>query len=161
MARASKVVKSTRWSEPEPEKYMPFGLMLLLIGVSLFAIVVCAQRIIKTFTLSMDFVVEDSYQVCEQPLNNRCITHYTVKKSDGKEDDFVPFGYQFEEDLSLSDQHILKTRCSFIYQINGVEKPWPYLWQHIFVLLAGMAGIIFWFYLIRTRKLFFGRRKPH
>jgi len=155
--------KLIRWAavddDDEDQKYFPFALMLLLVCVSIFTIVVCARRISETFLLSMDFVVESSHQVCEMPLNNRCVTHYTVKNVDGTEDDFVPFGYQFWDDLLVSDPHILKAARSFTYEIDGTEKRWPYLWQHIFALFAGVAGLILSFKLISTRKLFFGWRR--
>jgi len=157
------MVKLIRWAtddDEEDEKYIPFGLMFLLMCVSLYAIVVSAQRIRDTFLLSIDFVVESSHQVCEAPLNNRCVTHYTVKNGDGTEHDFVPFGDPFSDDLLVFDPHIVKTARSFTYEIGGREERWPYLWQHIFALFAGVVGLIFLFKLISTRKLFFGFRRP-
>ncbi|OOG41306.1 hypothetical protein B0E51_06125 [Rhodanobacter sp. C05] len=87
------------------------------------------------------------------------MTHYTVKNVDGTEDDFVPFGYQFRDALLVSDPHILKTAHSFTYEIDGTEKRWPYLFQHIFALFAGIVGLILSFKLMNTRKLFFGWRR--
>lgn len=133
--------------EVDERKYRAFVPMLALICLSIFAIVTCFQRVSDTFFLSADFTVEDSYRICEQPLNNRCVTHYRIKEFDGRSGDFVPFGDQFEEGMLVPDVHIAKKEYSFSYEIDGIRRQWPYLWTHIFVLLAGIVGLVAWFRL--------------
>lgn len=129
----------------EDDAYLPLRVMLPLIVVSLFAIFVCTKRIFITYFSSMDMVVGGSYKICEEPLHNRCVTHYRVEYPNGEEGDFVPFGYQFNHDILMTNPHIAKEEYSFIYKINGDNELWPYLWKHVFVLFLGCGGVIIWF----------------
>ncbi|NII74467.1 hypothetical protein FHW84_003057 [Dyella sp. SG562] len=130
------------------KEYRAFVPMLIFICLSVFAIVTCAQRISDTFLFSADFTVESSYRVCQQPLNNRCVTHYRIKNLDGNMGDFVPFGDQFGEYMLDPDVHITKRQYSFSYEVDGIGRRWPYLWTHIFILLAGVFGVVIWFRLM-------------
>lgn len=131
----------------DEREYRAFAPMLMFVCLSLLAIFTCAQRISDTFLFSANFTVEDSYRICQQPLNNRCVTHYHIKKLDGSSGDFVPFGDQFGEGMLDPDVHIAKSQYSFSYEIDGISRRWPYLWPHIFVFLAGIAGLVVWFQL--------------
>ena len=124
--------------------HLRFGHKLLLLCLSIFSAVLCEGRIIDTFLLSADFTVKSTYRVCEQPLNNRCVTHYDVLESDGASGDFVPFGYQFEPGILQPEVHIRKNAYSFRYEIDGISRRWPYLWSHIIVFLVGIAGALVW-----------------
>jgi len=128
----------------ERPEFFPFGLMQLLAIGSCIAIFISASRIYDNFVLTMGFTIENSYQICEQPLNNRCVTHYVVKELDGASGDFVPMGNQFRQGVLESDPQIIKKSDSFTYEVNGTDEQWPYLWQQVFVLLSGIAGVILW-----------------
>ena len=149
--RASGVVKE--------KKYFPFGIMLLLLVISFFAVFQCAGRLISTYNCAIDMVVQDNYQICEQPLNNRCVTHYRVTNSRELESDFVPFGYQFEQGLLKSNPHIEKKAYGFTYRIDGESQQWPYLWQHVGVMLIGVIGLGICVGLLRSRSFYFGWRR--
>ena len=129
------------------KEYRAFVPMLMFICLSVFALVTCVQRISDTFLFSADFTIENSYRVCQQPLNNRCVTHYRIKRLDGSTGDFVPFGDQFGEGMLDPDVHVAKRQYSFSYEIDGMGRRWPYLWTHILVFLAGTAGVVLWFRL--------------
>jgi len=64
-----------------------------LLVCSLVALSTGLWSIAGTYFYTGRFTIESHHEVCEQPLNNRCITHYEVRRSSGKRDDFVPFIY--------------------------------------------------------------------
>lgn len=147
--------------EEDEREYRAFAPMLMFMCLSVFAIFTGAQRISDTFLFSANFTVENSYRVCQQPLNNRCVTHYRIREPDGSGGDFVPFGDQFGEGMLDPDVHIAKSQYSFSYEIDGIRRRWPYLWTHIFVLLAGIAGLVIWFRLKGPCYLAaWGKREP-
>ncbi|WP_267225609.1 hypothetical protein [Dyella silvae] len=128
---------------------LAFVAMLGLIFWSGVVVLICASRIATVFFSAEDFVISTPYQVCEQPLNNRCETHYSIVRADGKVGDFVPFGYQFKHGLLVEGTHIAKSAASFSYVIDGTFEPWPYLGTHVLALLGGLCGVLTWLFLIR------------
>jgi hypothetical protein len=120
----------------ERPAFFPFGLMLMLVLGGYFAFAISVPAIYGNYHAAMDFTVEDSYQVFEQPSNNRCETHYVVKESDGSKGDFVPVPYQFESGVLEADPQIKKCRVasrttSMAYGRSGptfgVVQPWASL----------------------------------
>jgi hypothetical protein len=116
--------------------------MLMLGFGGYFAFAISIPAIYGNYHAAMDFTVEDSYQACEQPLNNRCETHYVVRKSDGSKGDFVPVPYQFESGVLEADTQIRKGTGSFTYEVDGMRQEWPYLWRCAAAGFIGVLGVI-------------------
>jgi hypothetical protein len=121
--------------------------MTMILVLSLFAIFTCGHRIVAMYFFTADFTVENLYKVCEQPLNNRCVTHYAIRLSDGSLNDFVPFGTEFEHNDLYDGVHIVKRDRGFEYEIGGLPKPWPNLQEQGFLFLAGIGGLLLWWKL--------------
>jgi hypothetical protein len=119
--------------------------MILLL--SLLSTLICGYRIVAMFFLTTDFVVEKSYQVCEQPLNNRCETHFSIRLPEGSARDFVPFGTEFERDDLHEGAHIAKQSFGFDYGVSGLPMRWPSLMQQVLLFLAGLVGFVVWWTL--------------
>lgn len=124
-----------------------FAPILMLLFLSCIGISICTNRIARMYYWSANFTIQSSYRRCEQPLNNRCVTHYDTTDANGEAYDFVPFGNQFEPDVLKVELNIEKSSKSFEYRINDSEEQWPYLWQHIFVVIIGVCGIVLWIFL--------------
>lgn len=137
--------------DPDELASKPFVFVaaIALVFWSGFVVLLCANRIATVFFSAEDFVVGAPYQVCEKPLNNRCVTHYSIVRQDGSVSDFVPFGYQFEQSPLVEGTHIVKASTNFTYVINGSSKKWPYLDAHLMALIAGIGGVVAWFFLVR------------
>jgi hypothetical protein len=135
------------------EKVIRFVFTTMLLAIALIAFSVCSWRIIVTFFSTDGFAVVSEHQVCEQPLNNRCITHYVITRKGGGQRDLVPFGYQFDPGYPDEGMSYSKDRWGFSYSINGVTEQWPYLWQHVAVLVLGIAGLLGWYFAGGPRVL--------
>jgi hypothetical protein len=128
------------------EKVTRFVFTTMLLAIALIAFSICSWRIIATFISTDGFAVTSVHQVCEQPLNNRCVTHYVVIHKDGVQHDFLPFGYQFGPDYPREGMFYSKDRLGFSYSINGATEQWPYLWQHVAVLVLSITGLLGWYF---------------
>jgi hypothetical protein len=127
-----------------PIKFV-FTTMLLFVSLSLA--LVCGSRVVRFFFLTDNFIVSEFHSVCEMPLNNRCVTHYTIVRKDDLRGDFVPFGTEFEPDRLGPGVTFLKDEYGFLYKINNVSERWPYLKSQIILCLSGFLGLIFWYVL--------------
>jgi hypothetical protein len=107
----------------------------------------------RTYFFTGQFTIKSHHDVCEQPLNNRCVTHYEISRSNGQVEDFVPFIYQFDRDYLVEGSTFAKSRWGFSYEINGMQKPWPYLGSRVEVSLLGLAGMLFWRFVGGPRAL--------
>ena len=126
------------------EHVLRFTFTTLLLACSILALSTGLWSIAGTYFYIGGFAIESHREVCEQPRNNRCITHYEVRRDDGKVDDFVPFIYQFDQAYLLDGWMFTKSRWGFSYEINGVQKPWPYLGSRMEVSLLGLVGMFLW-----------------
>jgi hypothetical protein len=122
-----------------------FGLSWILLVASLAAAGTCGSRIVNFFFLTDNFVLGQSRLVCEMPLNNRCVTHYTIRRANGSVSDFVPFGNEFEDEKLLPGMRFEKNRNGFVYRINGLVENWPFLKSQVIVALFGILGLVIWF----------------
>lgn len=121
-----------------------FVFTALLLFMSLAAIVVCGSRIVKFFSLLDNFVIGDSYLVCEKPLNNRCVRHYTIYRGNGLKSDFVPFGTEFTSNYLDKGLKFEKRDYGFSYKINDQYEQWPLLGQQVIIFFLGLFGLTFW-----------------
>ncbi|WP_199101145.1 hypothetical protein [Dyella sp. ASV21] len=137
--------------DPEELSSNPFAFVAAigLIFWSGVVVLICASRIATVFFSAEDFVVRTPYQVCEQPLNNRCETHYSIVRAGGETGDFVPFGYQFKPGLLVEGTHIDKSAASFAYVIDDRPEQWPYLGAHVLALAGGVGGVLAWLFFVR------------
>lgn len=103
-----------------------------------------------TYFFTGRFTIESHHDVCLQPLNNRCVTHYEVRRGNGQVDDFVPFNYQFDR---VDGWTFAKARWGFSYEIHGAQEPWPYLWSRVESSLLGLAGMLVWCFVGGPRAL--------
>jgi hypothetical protein len=141
--------------DPDELSSNPFAFVAAigLIFWSCVVVLICTSRIATVFFSAEDFVVRTSYQVCEQPLNNRCETHYSIVRAGGKVGDFVPFGYQFKHGLLVEGTRIAKSAASFAYVIDDRPELWPYLGTHVLALSGGIGGVLAWLFFIRMGLL--------
>lgn len=124
-----------------PVRFVFFG--LLLMG-SLAAAATCGSRVVRFFFLADSFVVGQSRLVCEMPLNNRCVTHYAIRRQDGVVSDFVPFGNEFEHGGLAPGLRFEKSNYGFMYRINGSVERWPFLREQVIIFLLGIVGLLVW-----------------
>jgi hypothetical protein len=122
-----------------------FVFSTLLFVLSLGCVVICGYRVARFFFLIDSFVIQKSRDVCEQPLNNRCVNHYTVLRQDGKIEDFVPFGSEFERNRLIDGLVFKKNKYGFSYEINGLKEEWPALESQVICVFLGMLGLLGWF----------------
>lgn len=118
----------------------------LLLACSLMALSTGLWSIAGTYFYTDRFTIHSHHEVCEQPLNNRCITHFEVRRGDGQAEDYVPFVYQFDRAYLLDGWTFAKPQWGFSYEINGVQKPWPYLGSRVEVSLLGLLGMFLWYF---------------
>lgn len=131
------------WRELDHDAFVP---LMMILALSLVATLVSGDRIARMYLLTVDFVVEQSYRVCEQPLNNRCVTHYSIRLSDRSTQDFVPFGTELGGDF-YEGEHIVKDSVGFRYMVGSLPERWPFLWQQTFIFLLGVGGLVLWYML--------------
>ena len=124
-----------------------FVFSILLLACSFVAFSTGLWSIASTYFYTGRFTIESHREVCEQPLNNCCVTHYEVSLGAGQAVDFVPFIYQFDRSYLLDGWTFAKARWGFSYEINGVQKPWPYLGLRLEVSLLGLVGMIVWYFV--------------
>jgi hypothetical protein len=129
------------------ENVLRFVFTTLLLYWSSVAFSSGLWSIAATYFYTGRFTMESHHDVCEQPLNNRCITHYEVRRDDGRLDDFVPFIYQFDRSYLVAGWTFAKTGWGFSYEINGVQRPWPYFWSRVEWTLLGVAGLFVWYFV--------------
>lgn len=125
-----------------PVKFL-FAASVLVIGLLMGS--VCGYRIIRFFFTIDTFEVLSSYNVCEQPLNNRCIRHYIVLRPDGEKADLVPFGGEFEPYYLNDGFRSSKEKFGFSYRINDNYEIWPQLAETTFAFLSGIFLLIAWY----------------
>lgn len=125
-----------------------FAIACAVLFWSLLAVVISGSRLVSVYLSKSDFSVISSYEKCEQPYNNRCERHYTIRDQvTGDERDLVPFGGQFPISPLPDDVHILKRGYSFVYEVSGEREEWPSLGFYSFVLMCGLLVSVGWFYL--------------
>lgn len=129
------------------EHIFRFVFTTLLLVCSLLALSTGFWSIASTYFYTDRFTIESKHEVCEKPLNNRCITHYEVRRDGGLAEDYVPFIYQFDRADLLDGLTFAKPRWGFLYEINGVQKPWPYLGSRVKVSLLGLVGMSIWYFV--------------
>ncbi|NKJ23880.1 hypothetical protein [Dyella sp. SG609] len=129
------------------ENVLRFVFTTLLLVWSSVAFSTGLWSIGATYFYTGRFTIESHHDVCEQPLNNRCVAHYEVRRPDGELDDFVPFIYQFDPSYLVEGWTFAKNRWGFSYEINGAQKPWPYLWSRVEWTLLGIGGLSVWYFV--------------
>jgi len=110
-----------------------------------FSIFVAAHFVIS----KANFTIISTHIVCEQPLNNRCVTHYQVVTDDKSTIDFVPLGHEFASDDLLIGSHIEKVRFSIDYKVNGIAKEWQYWREKLIRLSIGITGLFIRYLLLK------------
>ena len=100
------------------------------------------------------FVVTSLADICEQPLDNRCVHHYFARRPNGSSADSEPFGYQFDGGLDVGAR-FSKDRVGFRYQLNGATMQWSDLGEQTKWFLVGLVGLSAWFLLRGPRKLMY------
>ncbi len=122
-----------------------FALTTIIIAGSMLLIGVAGVRVIKFYLLIDQFTVRSSHLVCEQPLNNRCVMHYTIDRTKSGNDDFVPFGGQFTSYPLKVGLTFEKVRYGFSYKLDGHFEQWPGLWAQLRRVAFGFLGVFIWF----------------
>jgi hypothetical protein len=65
--------------------------------------------------------------VCEQPLNNRCVTHYSIQNAGAQAPgDYRFYGYQFADGDLRAGNEVRKVGIGFAYSVNGRVKTWSH-----------------------------------
>src|SRR5690349_17646947 len=102
-----------------------FELLPVFAGLALFgfAAFYTAHFAVDKF----DYRVAGSHLVCQQPLNNRCATHYTIQKAgEWTSSDYTIFGYQFADGDLRAGNEVRKLELGFVYSVNGRVETWSY-----------------------------------
>ena len=102
-----------------------FELIPLIVGLALlgYATFYTTHFAIDEF----DYRVIGSRLVCAQPLNNRCVTHYSIQNSGAQAPgDYRFYGYQFAEGDLLAGNDVRKVGIGFAYSVNGRVKTWSH-----------------------------------
>jgi hypothetical protein len=128
------------------QRALSFVFLSALFVWSAVAMCVSTYQLLYFWSLSANFVVVSTHLKCEEPLNNRCVTHYVTRNAGGTSGELVPFGYEFEPGVLVVGSHIVKRGSSFSSEINEQRGLWPYLWQHIVVSLLGAVGLLLWYF---------------
>ena len=123
-----------------------FAPLTMLLALSAYTTYTSTYQLFYFFGLSANFVVVSTRSVCEKPLNNRCVTHYITRNSNGTAGDIVPFGYEFASDALEPGSRVVKHGNSLYNDINGKQELWRYLWQHIVISLSGAVGLLLWYF---------------
>ena len=126
-----------------PFSPIEFVFLMLLLVVSSETAVVNFWGLASFFPQSLEFKIQSSYSACEQPLNNRCTTHYLVESKDGKVADFVP-GRELDGFALQKGVEVYKVPFSLTYSLNGKTEQWPFLWQHALAFIFGVLGMLVW-----------------
>lgn len=121
-----------------PHNVLLYGASVGIIAASLFTG--------NAFVTAYNFSVLSSELVCEQPLNNRCVTRYKVKDvGSSLTRDYEPSGYLFRSDDLNNGNQVLKQPFSFSYFINGEERHWIYGSTMLVDLLVSVVALAIWY----------------
>ena len=107
--------------------------------------------LVAQFYATFDFVILKIDRICEQPLNNRCVDHYLVKRKDGGYETLTPSAYKFRESELVTGNSLKKNRFALRYEVNGRSVRWDYFTLH--VMGIGLSGLIFVWWQYLSRKL--------
>ncbi|MFA7061101.1 MAG: hypothetical protein WC156_09805 [Pedobacter sp.] len=102
--------------------------------------------------LKTDFTITSVELICEQPLNNRCVSHYLGVTKEGLVIDFVPLAFEFYEGELLAGSHVEKKRFLITYTINSNLKHWQYWPGQLIRFIGGMVCIFLWFRVRSNNK---------
>jgi hypothetical protein len=136
-------------------KTLPFvdGLHnILLYG----ATVTTAWAVLATgnaFVTGEHFNILNSELVCQQPLNNRCRTNYSVRDAGSSlARTYEPEGSLFSAGELKTGNEIQKARFSFSYLVNGQAKHWAYGYDILVALLSSIVALTIWYRLTVALK---------
>ncbi len=131
---------------------LAFGAFCLLFGVVSIGLSVYISW--HFYRLSFDFAVQGSYRDCEEPLHNRCDTHWLVMDAQQRKKEFVPLGDEIPKEELAEGNRLQKQENSFHYRVNGNEKQWRYHANKIASALFGFALV-----LLGGRVISYGSRR--
>ncbi len=133
-----------------PYTFAPLTLVLVFSLIFLFSSI---WYIVEFWSTSGDFVIISQHQECEQPLNNRCDNVYVVQRASGEKG--VIEGWVPLDDWRFQDgNHLQKKAGNFRFTVNGQLEEWPSLQLFSFQIVAGICGLLIWFFLGGPRVLF-------
>lgn len=128
-------------------------LMTYLLLACLIAFFGCTYQIGWVFTAERHFTLGEPFKVCEQPLGNRCDTHYEVILPDQQREVFKPYGFEFRDGVLHYGLKLDKARYSFTYALDDQRTAWPYLWTFGLTWVMSAAGLVAWALLGGPRHL--------
>jgi len=96
-----------------------------------------------------DFTVLKIETICEKPLNNRCVDHYSVINKNGASVDLTLSAYKLRPNEVVVGNSLKKDRFSLEYWVNGKKVQWEYFFLHIMVITMSVLCFIWWQYLSR------------
>jgi hypothetical protein len=118
---------------------------VLLYGACI-GIVVASLFTGYAFVTADNFSILGSELICEQPLNNRCVTRYKVIDAGSSlTRNYEPSGYLFQSDDLETGNQVLKQPFSFTYFINGQERRWNYGFVMLIDLLLSVVALVVWY----------------
>ena len=139
-------------------RFKEFFLNLILAYISIVLIGISFSITFDFILLKADFVISSTSLICEQPLNNKCVTHYKVVTSDSLSMDFVPLGEEFHIGELAINNHVEKRRFSLHYKINGIDKNWQYSHDMLAKFVIGVMGLIIRYLLLKIGYIKGNRR---
>ena len=107
----------------------------------------------NAFVAEERFDILGSESVCEQPLNNRCRTNYSVQDAGSSlARTYEPTGNLFSAGELTTGNKIQKARFSFTYLVNGQERHWGYGYDILITLLSSAVALTIWYRLTVALK---------
>jgi len=136
--------------------YLPVTLMLV---ACLLVFITCSYQIAWVFTVERNLILGEPYQVCEQPLGNRCSTEHDALSPDQTRTVFEPYMFEFKPGVLRYELNIYKPKYSFWYELDGHEAIWPYLPALVTAWVMSLLGLIAW--VLLGGPTHFGRFTRH
>jgi len=121
------------------------GLHNVLLFLGVVGILLCVHGLYCEMFLDYNMRIMGIQIVCEQPLNNRCRSLYSIQRTDGTQETITTlYGSMFRDSEIVPGNTIKKAKFSFEYEVNGEKVGWAYAGHYLLVLLLSLIAIGLW-----------------
>lgn len=125
-------------------KLFEHGLHNIFIVIAVFMLQISYKNTSEMFLSEYNGKIVSHELVCEQPLNNRCVPAYTLINNEGQQSTSSQFISGVPSVETVVGNHITKTKFSFSYKVNGVEKYWNYWFLELKLFISGIILFVLW-----------------
>jgi hypothetical protein len=120
------------------------GLHNIFIVIAIFMLHISYKNTSEMFLSEYNGKIVSQELVCEQPLNNRCVHAYSLINNEGQQSTSSQFISGVPNVETVVGNHITKTKFSFSYKVNGVEKYWNYWFLELKLFISGIILLMLW-----------------